>query len=142
MNGRYKFYRRRHPDARVYRLGLIAAIVLMTVLLQPQTVYPDQHREQVASRQVRLGRVLVVTATAYAYTGHHTFTGTWPQRGTVAVDPRVIPLGSRIWVEGYGMAVAEDTGGAIRGNRVDVYLESEVACRQYGRRQTVVRVMN
>jgi len=79
-------------------------------------------------------------ATAYCYTGHRTKTGTWPQRGTVAVDPRVISLGSRLWIEGYGFARAEDTGGLIRGNRVDVYLENEEAAREWGRRQVRVRV--
>ena len=44
---------------------------------------------------------------------------------TVAVDPRVIPLGSKVWVKGYGYAIAADTGGAIKGNIIDVYVNSE-----------------
>jgi 3D (Asp-Asp-Asp) domain-containing protein len=70
-----------------------------------------------------------------------TFTGTRARRGTVAVDPKVIPLGSRLWVEGYGMAVAEDVGGAVRGNMVDVFLGDEEACLEWGRKKVEVRVI-
>ena len=97
---------------------------------------------EMASRQTAPERALTMTATAYAYTGHRTKTGTWPQRGTVAVDPRVIKLGTRLWVEGYGVAIAADTGGLIKGNRVDVYLESEVAAREWGMRPVTVRILN
>ncbi len=41
----------------------------------------------------------------------------------IAVDPKVIPLGSKVWVEGYGEAIAGDTGGAIKGNRIDILLD-------------------
>ncbi|GAA3326735.1 hypothetical protein GCM10020331_063860 [Ectobacillus funiculus] len=43
-----------------------------------------------------------------------------PNMKLIAVDPKVIPLGSKVWVEGYGEAIAGDTGGAIKGNRIDV----------------------
>ena len=45
----------------------------------------------------------------------------------MAVDPKVIPLGSKVWVEGYGEAIAGDTGGAIKGNRIDILLGSDSA---------------
>jgi len=80
-------------------------------------------------------------ATAYTWTGYRTATGTWPSRGTVAVDPNVIPLGSVLYVEGYGEAIAADTGGAIKGNIIDVYLPTEDECWQWGRRMVEVRVM-
>lgn len=83
---------------------------------------------------------IICEATAYTHTGNRTYTGTWPSRGTIAVDPKVIPLGSRLWVEGYGFGVAEDTGGAIKGHIVDVFLENEEACREWGRRKVKVRV--
>jgi len=80
-------------------------------------------------------------ATAYTWTGNRTATGTWPSRGTVAVDPRVIPLGTKLYIEGYGPAVALDTGGAIRGHIIDLYMESEDECWAWGRRTVKVRII-
>ncbi len=86
-------------------------------------------------------RVMMMEATAYTWTGNRTASGTWPAVGTVATDPEVIPLGSRLYVEGYGEAVAEDTGGLVKGNIIDIYLPTEAECWQWGRRQVEVRVM-
>ncbi|RXI48677.1 hypothetical protein DP130_08075 [Clostridium tetani] len=66
-----------------------------------------------------------------------TATGTVAKRSqggysTIAVDPRVIPLGTKVYVEGYGYAIAEDTGGAIKGNRIDVYLSSNSEANNWG----------
>ena len=86
-------------------------------------------------------RVMMMEATAYTWTGQRTASGTWPAIGTVATDPEVIPLGTKIWVEGYGEAVAEDTGGAVKGNIIDVYLDTESECWQWGRRMVEVRIL-
>jgi 3D (Asp-Asp-Asp) domain-containing protein len=64
---------------------------------------------------------MVVYATAYDLSGT-TATGLPVGIGVVATDPTVIPLGTRFWVPGYGAAVAADTGGAIKGARIDVWL--------------------
>jgi len=72
--------------------------------------------------------VMIFEATAYCYTGNRTATGTWPSRGTIAVDPTIIPLGTRLFVEGYGEGIAEDVGGAIQGEIIDLYMESEDEC--------------
>jgi len=93
------------------------------------------------SRASETSRTLTVVATAYTYSGHRTFTGTVPSRGTVAVDPKVIPLGTRLWVEGYGPGVAVDTGGAIRGRKVDLFMESRGECLNFGRRVVMVRIL-
>ncbi len=58
--------------------------------------------------------------------------------GVVAVDPRVIPLGTRMYIPGYGHAVAGDTGGAIRGNRIDLGFNSNAQAYQFGRRPVTV----
>ena len=84
---------------------------------------------------------MIFEATAYCYTGNQTATGTWPSRGTIAVDPTIIPLGTRLFVEGYGEGIAEDTGGAIKGHRIDLYMESEDECWDWGRRTVKVRII-
>lgn len=77
---------------------------------------------------------------ATAYTGDkNTATGRRPVRNpnglsVIAVDPSVIPLGSKVYVDGYGYAIAADTGGAIKGNIIDLFLNSESECRRWGRR--------
>ena len=66
--------------------------------------------------------------------GGSTATGTKPHAGTAAVDPAVLPLRSHFQIEGLGPFTAEDPGGAIRGNRVDIWHESEAWCQSFGRR--------
>lgn len=80
-------------------------------------------------------------STAYTYTGSRTATGKNPAVGMVAVDPSVIPLGSKMYIEGYGYAWAADTGGAIRGNKIDVFLEEYSQCVKWGRRTVKVYLM-
>jgi 3D (Asp-Asp-Asp) domain-containing protein len=71
------------------------------------------------------------TLTCYAL-GGHTATGRPVSEEVVAVDPRVIPLGTRIYIGGVGVRTASDTGGAIRGNRLDIWMPSVAACREFG----------
>lgn len=86
-------------------------------------------------------RILTMEATAYTWTGQRTKSGTWPAVGTAAVDPKVIPLGTKLYIEGYGPAVALDTGGDIQGQIIDLYMDSYQECIEWGRRQVEVRVM-
>lgn len=90
---------------------------------------------------IRFREAMDVTATAYTYTGYNTASGVRPHYGVVAVDPGVIPLGTRLYVEGYGYATALDTGGAIRGNRIDVFLESEGDANRWGVRTVRVYIL-
>ena len=62
--------------------------------------------------------------------------------GVVAVDPRVIPLGSRLFIPGYGHAVAGDTGGAIVGRRIDLAFNSYDDAIRFGRRPVTVYVLH
>ena len=64
-----------------------------------------------------------------------------PNMKVVAVDPSLIPLGSRVWVSGYGEAVAGDTGGDIKGNRIDLLHPSKEAAYKFGRRTVTVKVI-
>ena len=84
---------------------------------------------------------LQVVATAYTCSGNRTASGIWPYEGGVAVDPTVIPLGSKLYIDGYGPARAVDTGGAIKGNRVDLFFDSESECEAWGRRPVTVFIM-
>ncbi|WP_054949184.1 3D domain-containing protein [Numidum massiliense] len=89
-------------------------------------------------------RVLSMTATAYCKGndgGGRTATGTVPKRGTIAVDPSVIPLGTRLYISGYGFGVAEDTGGAIKGNIIDVFVGSCGEANQWGRQGVKVYIL-
>lgn len=99
---------------------------------------------QLASRggnTFRFNRAIWAEASAYTHTGRKTYTGTKPGPGTIAVDPRVIPLGTKLYVEGYGYGVARDIGSAIKGNKVDVFLQSEAAARKWGRRMVNVYIL-
>lgn len=73
--------------------------------------------------------------------GFSTATGRPVGPGVVAVDPRVIPLGTKLYVEGYGEAIAADTGGAIKGNRIDVWKPSVAAANQWGRKNVRVWIL-
>ncbi len=93
------------------------------------------------------GRVLTMVATAYtdspSENGGYTTTATGNsiRYGVVAVDPRIIPLGSKLYVEGYGFAYACDTGGAIKGHRIDLVMPSFSASNRWGRRTVKVHVL-
>lgn len=65
-----------------------------------------------------------------------------PNEKVIAVDPSVIPLGSKVYVEGVGEATAADTGGAIKGNRIDVFIPSEQAAMNFGVKQLKVTILN
>ncbi|MED1408034.1 MULTISPECIES: cell wall-binding protein EntD [Bacillus] len=100
------------------------------------------------------GREITVEATAY--TANPSENGTYggrvltamghdltanPNMKVIAVDPKVIPLGSKVWVEGYGEAIAGDTGGAIKGNRIDVLVGSDSNADSWGRKSVKVKVI-
>jgi uncharacterized protein YabE (DUF348 family) len=92
----------------------------------------------------RYSRSFEAVATAYCPSdvgGNRTATGMKPRRGIVAVDPRVIPLGSNVYVENYGPALAADTGGAIKGNRLDIFVDSHEEAVRWGRRRVKVYVL-
>jgi uncharacterized protein YabE (DUF348 family) len=89
---------------------------------------------------IRFKRAYVMRASAYCIPGGITATGASVRWGVIAVDPRVIPLGEKVYVEGYGQARALDTGGAIKGNRIDLYMNSTEAALSYGVRNVMVYV--
>ncbi|WP_432406359.1 3D domain-containing protein [Wukongibacter sp. M2B1] len=116
----------------------------------------------VASRGevIRYKKVMIMSATAYdlsyescgKYPDHPEYgitrSGTRARPGVVAVDPRVIPLGTKLYVEyldgskDYGLASAEDTGGAIKGNKIDLFMEDPKAVYRFGRRKVRVYILD
>ncbi|WP_213974861.1 3D domain-containing protein, partial [Tepidanaerobacter acetatoxydans] len=64
-----------------------------------------------------------------------------PRVGVAAVDPKVIPLGTRVYVDGYGFARAEDTGGAIKGDKIDLFFNTSEETKRFGRRWVTVYVL-
>ena len=93
---------------------------------------------------VKYKRVIYGEATAYTWGGGasgHTSLGLYPKRGIVAVDPRVIPYYTKMYIPGYGMAIAGDTGGAIVGTRIDLFMDSLHECYQWGRRDVEIYIL-
>ncbi len=94
-------------------------------------------------------KVLTMTATGYEpsprscgrYADGYTAIGMKAAPGVVAVDPKVIPLRTRLYVEGYGPAVAADVGSAIKGNRIDLFFETLDEALRYGRRRVNVYIL-
>src|SRR5437763_9915331 len=83
------------------------------------------------------GRTITVSSTGYSLAGH-TATGLPVGWGVVAVDPNVIPLGTKLTIPGYGEAVAADTGSAVRGDDIDLWFPSLSQARAWGRRTVTI----
>ena len=108
---------------------------------------PKPPTESADSSQEMSGvKTLTVTATAYSYNeanlGFYTAMGIDLRVNpmVVAVDPSVIPLGSIVEVPGYGVAIAGDTGGAIKGNKIDLHYENLTTAHNYGRQTITIKV--
>lgn len=95
------------------------------------------------------GRVLTMVATAYdgsyacnyPYYGAPSYIGLPLQHGIVAVDPNVIPMGTKLYVEGYGEAIAADQGNAIKGNRIDLFYDNHQEALDYGIKTVKVTIL-
>lgn len=96
------------------------------------------------------GKTLTMTASAFtaSCSGCSGYTATGlnlkanPNQKVIAVDPSVIPLGTKVWVEGYGEAIAGDTGGNIKGNRIDVHVPNKSKATNWGVRNVQVKILD
>ncbi len=98
------------------------------------------------SRQISVGsssgKHMSVVATAYSG-DTITATGTVPKWGTIAVDPRIIPYGTRVYIPQFNQTfVAEDCGGAIKGNKIDIFMNSESSAYSWGRRNIDIYIVS
>lgn len=64
-----------------------------------------------------------------------------PDIKLIAVDPKVIPLGTKVWVEGYGIAIAGDTGGSIKGNKIDILVQTKQQAYNWGRKNVEIKIL-
>lgn len=94
-------------------------------------------------------KVFYVTATAYSHedtASDFTAIGINIKENAnmklIAVDPKIIPLGSKVWVEGYGVAIAGDTGGAIKNHKIDVLMPNSAEARKWGRKTVKIEILN
>ncbi len=101
--------------------------------------------ERLAGEPSRYSRSLVMRASAYSAqdpgNGSYTYRGNLLRKGLVAVDPSVIPLGTRLYIKGYGYAIADDIGSAIRGNTIDLAFDSRRDALNFGVQRVTVYIV-
>lgn len=132
-------------DEEILKDSTTKVVAKGTKVVQKQAPAKNKTKEPAKS-----GEVYTMEATAYSpYCNGCSGTSAYglnlrvdPMPKIVAVDPTVIPLGSKVWVEGYGEAIAGDTGGAIKGHRIDVLLPQGDSVYNWGRRNVQVKVLN
>lgn len=136
-------------DSRTHLLGAETSSQQPSALATPPTTAAPPAHLAAPAPPTTTGTAAVVSATGrylgmFVVTcydlGGHTATGATPTTATVAVDPRVIPLGTRINIAGVGERIAQDTGGAIRGNRLDIWEPTYSQCAAWGVRDRQVWV--
>ena len=110
---------------------------------EPPSRTSSSHHEAAV---IPTGQAMYVSATGYsAYdpgNGKRTASGTPVRHGVIAVDPDVIPLGTHVFIPGYGEAVAEDIGSSIRGRRIDVAFDTHEEALSFGRRDLEIVIID
>jgi 3D (Asp-Asp-Asp) domain-containing protein len=127
-----------------------------TESMHTESINPEAHAPKESAPVVKAeatsnssSKEITVKATAYTAScgGCSGITATGinikahPNEKVIAVDPSVIPLGSKVYVEGYGEAIAGDTGGAIKGNRIDIFIPSEQEAINFGVKHLKVTIL-
>lgn len=110
------------PESKVIRKGMAMSVLT-----------PEGYK--------RYTKKMVVNTTAYVATGNRTAIGLIPYVGIVAVDPRVIPFYTKMYIPGYGIGMAGDTGGAIIGHIIDLFFDDYHAAIQWGRRDVEIYIL-
>ena len=131
-------------DKVVYEITYIDGKIAKKKELSRKVIEKPVNKVMVNGTQIEYdgklySRKLVVKA--YSYTGGGTTAmGTRARVGEIAVDPSVIPLGTNVYIEGVGARRAEDTGGNIKGNTIDIYMNTLAECRQWGVRYVTIYI--
>lgn len=126
-------------NRKITSTKIISEPITQVILQGTGTILTASRGDEVAKK--------CITCSATAYSGHSlTSSGRKTLRdpsrvSTIAVDPTVIPIGSKVYIDGYGYAIAADTGGDIKGNKIDLYFDSEEECVYWGRRQVQVKII-
>lgn len=91
---------------------------------------------------INLGKASYKTfiATAYSIKGR-TASGKNTRQGIIAADPRVLPLGTKVHIEEHGTFVVADTGGAIKGNKIDIWVSSKAEALKFGRKKVKLKIL-
>ncbi len=134
-----------------YSVGLtadgICGISTYAALENSQYATEDAEWQKSVEEFPKFKRTIYVDATAYCANDPHsggslTASGTKVRRGIIAVDPSVIPLGTRVYIPDYGEAIAEDTGGAIKGNRIDIAFDTYEEAINFGRQSLQIYIID
>lgn len=127
-------------------MAILSLLLKGNNLLTPQA---SRENNSLTGAPQNYKQVLNMTATAYGpgvldngKWGNLTYMGGTVRKGVAAVDPKVIPMGSKLWIEGYGEAIAEDQGSAIKGNRIDLAFNDRQQALDYGIQNAKVYVLN
>jgi len=137
-----------YEDGRKTGHKVLGAQVVEKPVNQIVAVSPVRRATHLASRAGKRIRSLEMVATAYApfvcggSKSGRTACGMRAGKGIVAVDPRVIPLGTELYVDGYGYCLAGDTGGAIKGSRIDLGFNTYREAIRFGRRMVKVYILD
>lgn len=142
---------------KVISIVLAFIVSFCTIFAKPTKTYAESNnntRIEVSNKDSKVinikrgfdkmnGKEMKVRATAYC-NDPITSTGKKPRPyHTLAVDPKVIPYGTRVYIPEFNKVfIAEDTGGAIKNNRIDIYMNNEYECRQWGVRNITIIILN
>ena len=127
--------------------GLVGAVTLKALRGYNPATAPKKHHKPSGQSGYYQPSGTVISMTATAYTRYdegctdYTYRGNYLRRGLVAVDPSVIPLGTKLYIPGYGNAIADDIGGAIKGNRIDLAMDTLDEAFQFGVRSVDVVIL-
>ena len=123
------------PVDKIVKKGIKEEVVVASRSTTSRNSSSSESKASSASNSAsKNGKHMVVQATAYAGDSI-TSTGTVPKWGTIAVDPNVIPYGSKVYIPQFNKTfIAEDCGGAVKGNIIDIFMGSESECYKWGRR--------